>query len=199
MEPLDLIVGYLDGAVSKDEFTRALYTNGDLERLLTEWDSPPAWVNPLTAFHRLLEVDFDSASDELNARDLLAAFIATRGIAADDKTSQVLRQRYDLLLRAQPRWLDAPERYLDSLLRELPEALDERTTLQQLKAIINERFRFIDRPPRWLQSPEWLFTANGHPALFIGQLKTLGRHDDAEVYVFLDEETGTHLTVVQVA
>src|SRR3954453_20298791 len=58
---------------------------------------------------------------------------------------------------------------------------------------ISTQFRYILKPPEWLQGPEWP-VFQGRPMLFVGQIDLpLGSNDqfhhDASYYVFLDHET----------
>lgn len=196
MDAQALIVGFLDGTVPGERLQRALAERDDLERLLAEWDAPPSYVQPSGAFHYLLELDLLTPSGELNARGLLEAFLQHRGVAFDRSASEAATSRFDLLLDAQPRWLDLGDDYLASMLAELAD-LDGAALASAMRRMIKQRFRSLGNPPRWLQSPAWPII-QGTPAVFIGQLRTAG-HDEACVYVFLDEASGEHITLVQVA
>ena len=59
-------------------------------------------------------------------------------------------------------------------------------------------FRYSDKPPRWIQNPNWPIGKNG-PFVFLGQIKVVNYfHDEAAIYVFHDPTTGEFYNVSQV-
>ena len=62
------------------------------------------------------------------------------------------------------------------------------------------KFKYVSKPPRWLQNPEWLMSADEEPLVFLGQLTVEHFfHDRAAVYVFYNPQTNACETVVQVS
>jgi len=66
-----------------------------------------------------------------------------------------------------------------------------------LKEKIKTDFRYLKKQPKWLQSPEWP-VENGKPMVFLGQIDISElSHDDAQAYLFFDEERKTFYTITQ--
>lgn len=63
-------------------------------------------------------------------------------------------------------------------------------------------FRWLDQPPRWIQDSEWQYSG-GKPMVFLGQFDVPARvglfHDEASIYVFMDETSGEIKTVTQLS
>jgi hypothetical protein len=52
------------------------------------------------------------------------------------------------------------------------------TTLETyLRKRIREKFTFIDEPPFWMLEPNWQYTSDGTPMIYVGRLKKLGMDD----------------------
>jgi hypothetical protein len=60
-----------------------------------------------------------------------------------------------------------------------------------------EKYRYVSKPPEWVQDPCWPHGATG-PLVFLGQLEVAGYfHDFGTVYVFHDPATGECQTIIQ--
>jgi hypothetical protein len=100
---------------------------------------------------------------------------------------------------------DKHHKYLDKLLAQY-KGLDTPENLSNwLDTQIPKLFRAIDKRPFWIQSPHWLFSKEGEPMIFIGQIdinmvdKPLSErlyHDDTTFYLFTSE-TGEYGVVKQ--
>ncbi|MCA9621832.1 MAG: hypothetical protein KC731_22565 [Myxococcales bacterium] len=138
--------------------------------------------------------DFDEVESALAARAALASWLTRHGITHEQATD--LAETYDTVLAAMPKWLDIRGEYLRCLLAEAGDrsGVDLKKWLaQELEA----RFVFVEKPPRWLQSPAWPINENG-PMRFLGQLAAGDSfHDMGSVYVFIDPATAQVETVIQ--
>ena len=67
---------------------------------------------------------------------------------------------------------------------------------------IEQSFRWLTSPPRWIQNPDWQVCSNG-PMLFIGQIDSPPVegifHDEACFYIFFDAATAECRTIMQIA
>jgi hypothetical protein len=196
MSKLDLIVDFVEGKISTDDFQRYLHTDKELEDILSEDAKILPYTKDSNIYIYLLQIDFQSPGGRLNSQEALCKFLDAKGIA---HTKDETRKRiFSILLRAQPRWLDIPEFYLKEI---FPPDMDRKQDeiISYAKNKIGEKFTFIDKPPKWLQSPRWMFK-NGHPLTFIGQID-IGkiRHDETQLYIFYDDRSKEFFTLEQSA
>ena len=199
-DPVQLVVGFVEGKVPPAAFAECLYENQALETFLSdpslEWGSTYIVTNP---YYYCLELDYGTTRGVLNAKGALQLFLDRKGIAATpDKATE---QRHDLLTKVQPGWLDVDLDWLERTV--LPEAGDRtgKNLETWLKGRLRELFRCRKRPPRWIQNPDWPIGENG-PLYFLGQIAIDDCelfHDEAAAFVFLDPTTGATATIIQVA
>ena len=148
-------------------------------------DSPP--IPPYTQSHGrgmvyyyLIEQNYKDVTSLLNAQDCLTRFLKKKGISVEQ--SQDVERLHTLLLNAQPAWLNAPTDYASGLLGELSGTRKEQQG--QLKKLLLERFRYMKKPPKWLQDAVWPII-DGKPLVFVGQMDISPlSHDQAQLYVF---------------
>ena len=130
--------------------------------------------------------DVAKLSAVVNVRDALAKFLTLKDVAFDKATGD--DKTFELALAAQPSWLDLPEPYIAAALADVADGSAAART-RALKARIKEDFRYAGKPPKWLQSPDWVFV-DDKPTVFLGQLNMNGLlHDRAQLYVFFEERT----------
>ncbi len=198
-EELDTIVAFVEGRIDPKEFERQLYANPDgFEQVLSADPDRPAGYLGQGVFLFIIQQDFDHFGSVLNVHGALQNYLARNGIASD--ATEAYGQYFDLLLSAQPGWLDVVES--DYFLKEVLPDAGKRTGDDLRQWIYNqllERFQCVQEPPHWIQSPEWPIKENG-PLVFLGQVNVEGYfHDDAAAYVFYDATNGACDTILQVA
>ena len=146
-------------------------------------------LKPIIMNHRL--------SYALNAQGALEQFLNRRGIAyiSTDK----YRKLYELLLDAQPSWLDVDMEYFQTQVLALaPIDLKKVALKKWLREKLKELFKFVSKPPHWIQNPQWPIQ-DCRPLVFLGQFALKDYfHDNAAVYVFHNKESGECKTVIQV-
>ena len=194
-EAIETISAFVSGAIQTLEFEQILYRDSDIESLLSAEPAPPYCHTGTTLFHYLIGLDYGNPGDVLNAHGVLSALLACRGVAFTPSSAPAAE--HELILSAQPRWLDADMSYLSMVLATAPsQAPNERK--QWLRDRILELFRYRNKPPRWLQAPNWPMGHSG-PMVFLGQLVVDDYfHDSAAIYVFHDPATGECKSFVQV-
>ena len=195
-ESLDRISAFVSGKASASEFEQQLYRDPGMESLLSEEGAPRHCHTGTTLFHYLIGLDYGNPGRLLDAQDVLAALLKKHGI--ETISASAVGDDHELLLSAQPRWLDVDVKYLSSLLASSP-PLPPKERKAWLRRRLLELFRCAKTPPRWLQSPSWPMGDAG-PLVFLGQFAVNGYfHDDAAVFVFHDPATGRCTSIVQVA
>jgi hypothetical protein len=148
-----------------------------------------------SVFRFVLEEDLDSPVGQLNVQGALADWLARNSI--EHTPTSRYKDFYDLVLTAQPDWLYAD---IDWVNRELIPSAGGRTgpaLWDWLAEEFRKRFRYVDKPPEWIQSPIWPIGPNG-PLVFLGQLDVNNYfHDAAAVYIVHDPSTGQCESIIQ--
>jgi hypothetical protein len=196
MAALDLIVEYVEGRRSSEEFQEYLRSDKALENILSEDGRIPPYTKDGTLYIYLMQNDLQSTLVRLNSQDALRKFLDIKGVSY--RRNDAPKKIFAILLKAQPKWLDIPDFYLKEV---LPHHFGEKPKeiISYAKRKINERFTFLNKPPEWLQSPQWMFK-NGNPLKFIGQIDIGGlRHDNAQLYIFYDDSSKEFFTLEQSA
>lgn len=195
-QALEVIRAFVSGELPTADFEQRLYREAGIEALLSVEPAPPSCQTGITLFHHLIGLDYSNPGHLLEAQSALADLLECRGITVTPSPRPA--EEHDLILSAQPRWLDADMSYLSGLLATAP-AGSYKERKAWLRQQILELFRFRTRPPRWLQAPNWPLGRSG-PMVFLGQLAVDEYfHDRAAVYVFHDPATGECTSIVQVA
>ncbi|MCL2152417.1 MAG: hypothetical protein FWH57_05580 [Oscillospiraceae bacterium] len=182
---LDIIVQFVERKIPTEEFIEKLYNNEELERVLSENIvlSPFTYLGE-TAYLYLLNQDLNTPGGLLNSLSALEEFLQKKHIAftKNNEASKL----YSLLLKVQPNWIDIPNWYMKKL-QEISDDKKGKDLESFLKEKIRQDFRYSKKPPKWLQSAQWLYRKE-IPLLFVGQMDiTEIRHDTAQLYIFYDE------------
>ena len=90
-----------------------------------------------------------------------------------------------LINKIQPKYIDIKDQaFWDNILRSVPQNIKNSERVKLLKDKTKNLFPYESKPPRWIQSPEWLIE-NEVPLKFIKQSKI----DDGMKYYFSNEVT----------
>ena len=187
---------FVSGELPAPTFEQRLYGDSEIE-FLTSQERAPSYCNTgTTLFHYLIGLDYGHPRDVLDAHGALRGFLANLGVVVTPASAP--GNEHELLLAAQPRWIDADLKFLADVLAGAPPlSLPERKAW--LRQRILELFRYVKRPPRWIQSPAWPMGKAG-PMVFLGQMPVDGYfHDTAAAYIFHDPATGECTSIIQVA
>jgi hypothetical protein len=191
------IVDFVEGRISPAEFEQPLYHDPAIENALNDDPAlkPGTYVGSSTYLF-VIEQDFKCPGGVLSVHGALSEFLDRKGVPY--RATKAYAEFFDIILKAQPRWLNVRA---DWLQRNVLDGADGRTgrELQDwLRVRLLELFRYRDKPPKWIQSPNWPIAESG-PLVFLGQMKITDYfHDEAAVYVFHDPATGRCETVIQV-
>lgn len=195
-EPLQRLVAYVEGKLRPREFEQLLYHDAALQQLLQSDRAPSTDSTADDSYTALLQQDFADPGALVAVQELLTGVLQRRGVKC--RPTDAYREHFDLLLRAQPEWLDLDLSWLEETV--LSEAGGKKGAELEawLRTRLLELFRCVGEPPEWIQNAEWPINENG-PLVFLGQLSVYDYfHDEAAVYVFHDPVTGACETVIQV-
>jgi hypothetical protein len=196
-DALQRIVAFVEGRLAPQELEHLLYHDPETQQLLQTERVPLDGDEPGDdVLTYLIHRNFADPGDLLDVQDQLSRWLERRGVSF--RGTDAYRERYDLLLRVQPDWLDVDLNWLEQYV--VPEA--EGHAGVELETWLRERllqlFRCVAEPPEWIQDPAWPINENG-PLVFLGQLSVFNYfHDEAAAYVFHDPATGACETIIQV-
>jgi hypothetical protein len=194
MTPIDTLVNFVIDKISPLEFEAALSKNEALVEFLSDNDPLLPYADRGGLFVYLISRNFQHPDDLLNAKDVVTRFLKTKDIEAT-----IPREDFaavELKLSILPKWLEISDDYFQKLVDASPYK-SSKPREKWLKQELTRRFRYLNRPPRWLQSAEWP-NCRGEPLTFIGQLDISAiKHDSAAAYVFLNEQSGDYLVLEQ--
>ncbi|HEI9845842.1 TPA: hypothetical protein SLN72_002832 [Morganella morganii] len=194
MKPLDIISGFVKGDVSPSEFELALYKDKDLEGFLSKNIPFPPYVDKNELYYFLIEKNYKSFGDLWDVQELLSQFLTYHGINVE-KTSKY-KDLVKLIMKVQPKWLDIPGDYVEYLI-SLSGRNEGKELEEFLRNKIKDNFKSLKKTPKWLQSPNWPIE-NYQPFTFVGQIDISDlKHDTSYVYLFLNEKTGSYVTIEQ--
>ena len=192
---LDMIVQFVERKMSTNEFLENLYHNKELEAILSEdiTLSPFTFFGETTYFY-LLNQNMNTPGGLLNSLSILEEFLEKKQVRF--KKNREAAEAYSLLLKVQPDWIDIPDWYMKKLLEK--SGNNEGQELEEfLRGTIKQEFRYLKKPPKWLQSAQWIYK-NEVPLLFVEQIDiTEIRHDIAQLYVFFDKKSNQFSFVEQ--
>ena len=192
MKPLDIICGFVRGDISPSEFESALYKDKELEESLSRNTPLPPYVGENELYYFLIERDYKSFGELWDVQELLSQFLTCQGIKIE-KTPKY-KDIVKLIMKVQPKWLDIPGDYIEYLVG-LSDHNGNKELEEFLKKQIKDNFKSLKKPPKWLQSPNWPIE-NNHPLIFVGQIDISEiRHDISYLYIFLNEEKESYVTI----
>jgi hypothetical protein len=192
---LHTLVEFVEGRAEAASFAAKLYGDPDLEGMLSSHEPPKYAHTGHTLYHYLIALDYTLPRDVLTAQGALSEALRALNVTANISERQI--ELLDLIHSAQPKWLDADARLVQSILTEAPSFQTKSEMRAWLKARLLERHRYLKKPPVWLQSPNWPIGKEG-PLVFLGQVSVEGYlHDDGAAYVFHDPSSGECVTVLQ--
>lgn len=87
----------------------------------------------------------------------------------------------NLINKIQPRYVDIRNQaFWDKIISSVPQELKKSERIKLLKDKVKNLFPYESKPPRWIQSPEWVIE-NGTPLKFI---KQINKFDRSEYYFY---------------
>lgn len=195
---LEIIKNFVAGEISAAEFKKYLYSSVDIENFLS--NDPALGANNYvwpSVYQFLLREDLDRVGGAYNCQGALADFMDRNGYKYD--RTDVYEKRFNLILNSQPKWLDVPDDWIEKNILSRAEGRAGKVLKEWVKAEILQAFKYVTKPPSWLQSPSWPIR-DGRPLVFLGQIKVDNYfHDTASIYIFHDPSTNKTENVVQTA
>jgi hypothetical protein len=97
----------------------------------------------------------------------------------------------------QPNWLEIDEELLTKIVNSAPKELTKKEKEEWCKANIKEMFAYTDKPPMWMQNPEWPII-DGKPLIFKYQSNDAKDHTVSKIdYYFYNPDNGEEVVIEQ--
>lgn len=192
---IGILASFTEGRLDGPALEAALASE-EMRTLLSVFEDPryPASTND---YRRLQKQDRVTLRGLVNSEGIIERFLQTAGV--DFRPARRYRDIHSLILKAVPEYLDPPLEFMIEKIIPLDAALNETQKRRLIKERLKECFRYLEKPPKWIQSPDWPIT-DGKPLVFIGQI-AIGPsdlfHDTGAAYVFFDPADGRFETVAQ--
>lgn len=195
MDLIEDVKSFVEGKLSAKGLYEKVTSNPDAEEFFEGFSSKP-YTNDGSLYLYILSQNYDNPATSVNLQDVLPKFLDWKGVSYSQDHSAL--QEYELILKAMPSWLNPPEFYIKRMQDKIS-GNDDRKSRDIVKDAIKQDFKFLNKTPKWLQSPTWLFDGE-MPLIFVGQLSLDGlKHDTSQLYVFINPEDDTTRSIVQTA
>lgn len=200
---INIILSYVEGRSSINEFQKSFLENKDLQNLLKKrFDfSRIAYrqynYNLYECFTKEYELK-NNNWDNITCRFIIYAELVRwlEFFGYSFKKYSKYTDDYDFMLNIQPSWLDIvdDQGIFDYILDEVPKDLSYTKRVKWGKTKLKEMFRYDRTYPRWIQGAEWPIV-NGKPLVFSHQIS----EKDSELvkFYFYDPDTGEEVIVEQ--
>lgn len=193
---LDILVSFAEGRLEGPALDVALATE-EMKALLSVFEEAryPALTNHYRRLHN--KQDRTTLGGLVNSEGIIEDFLQKAEVAFTP--AKRFGNLYRLILKAVPDYLDPPTEFLTEKVVPTDDGLSETKKTKIIKDRLKELFKYLDKPPKWIQSPDWPIR-DGKPLIFIGQLSVDAPelfHDRGAAYLFYDPGKGDFETVAQ--
>lgn len=197
-ESAKILLDFVEGRIVPEAFKQILYNDSNLENYLKDEPRlPPNYYIKNDVYTFLIELNYRNAADVLDAFGAVVEFLDRKQIVFEPTSKY--EDLHSIILSAQPEWLNADTSYVSKTLLPQSEGRSGEELQDWLKEQFLKKFKYVSEPPEWLQNPEWLFSSEGEPLIFFGQITVEHFfHDEAAVYVFYNPKTNNCETIIQV-
>ena len=190
MGSVERVKSYVEGKLTLTDFYNLALNDDELQGFLQDSTSVPPYTNEGDLFSYTVGLDTNRPGSDLNLKDALSKRLTQ--LAVDHEMDVSAGKEYEFFLGLSPKWLSLPDFYIAKLKGRMEGVGSREARRSMAKASIESDFKYPKKPPKWIQSPNWLF-AGERPLVFVGQLD-LGElmHDIGQVYVFYDPEDNSY-------
>ncbi len=197
MTPVEKIIAYVSGEIPLQQFYDEVMHDLPLQEFLEQAAPVPPYGDAGTLFLYLMDQDPASAGADLNIRDAMSGYLTAQGI--EHRVDAAAGENFGIVLDASPAWVILPGEYIGRLIEAFPPDASRAERLKMARERIAADFRCLKKRPNWLQDAVWPFE-KGKPMVFVGQIDLAGlRHDDAQLYLFVEADGPAARTIEQSA
>lgn len=193
---LDILVSFAEGRLDGAALDAALVTE-EMKALLSVFEEAryPALTNHYRRLHN--NQDRTTLGGLVNSEGIIEHFLQKAEVSFHP--AKRFGSLYSLILKAVPEHLDPPMEFMIGKVVPSDSNLSDTQKKKLIKERLKEYFKCVDKPPKWIQSPDWPIR-EGKPLVFVGQLSIDAPelfHDKGAAYLFYDPAKGEFETVAQ--
>jgi hypothetical protein len=193
---LDILVSFAEGRLDGPALDAALATE-EMKALLSVFEEPryPSLTNHYRRLHN--KQDRTTLGGLVNSEGIIEDFLQKAEVTFHP--AKRFGSVYRLILKAVPEYLDPPLEFMTEKIVPVDRDLSDAKKTKLIKERLKEFFKYVDKPPKWIQSPDWPIR-DGKPLVFVGQLSIDAPelfHDKGAAYLFFDPANGDFETVAQ--
>lgn len=189
-------VDFVEGRMAFGTFQKNYETNPDYFKILDD-DKPNekfVYQKGKTLNQCLQIYKWSTVLGRLSVHSYIVRYLTYYNIPIKP-TSHYLDER-KFRIDVQPSYVSIDdEDFFNSIVALIPIELTTTQKKKWLKEKIKSLFKCDDKPPRWIQDPEWPII-DGKPLVFKRQTKEL-KNDERVYYTFYNTETGKETVVMQ--
>lgn len=195
MNFLNLSKQFVEGEVELQEVLDSLYKSKEAEDFLKSLDPVSPYSDLyFNNYDYLISLSSSNNNDCIDAQDFLFKLLSSQGVLAEKSDMYIKLGR--LLATAIPKQVNPSVHWIKERLGECGERSNSEIKDYIKKSIAND-FKYIDKPPKWLQEPNWPII-DGRPGVFMGQKKNSSKHDVAFDYFFKSQLSLSEVVIVQI-
>jgi hypothetical protein len=194
---IDFLKNFVEGNININKFEEELYENENLQKLLNDNSINWGYLDHTTPYYYLLELNYNDIRGKLNAQGAVELFLEKKGV--EFIKNKQFYDEYSLILDSQPKYLDIDTKFIQKYIFPKENNKTKKEIKEYMKNKFNEYFKYQNKPPRWIQNPNWIIK-NDIPLFFLGQMEIKDCklfHDNGAIYIFVNEKTKEIETVIQ--
>jgi hypothetical protein len=193
---LDILVSFAEGRLDGPALDAALAAE-EMKSLLSVFEEPryPALTNHYRRLHN--KQDRTTLGGLVNSEGIIEDFLKKAEVVFHP--AKRFGSIHRLILKGVPEYLDPPLEFMTEKVVPLDSDLSDAKKTKLIKERLKEYFKYVDKPPKWIQSPDWPIR-DGKPLIFVGQLSIDAPelfHDKGAAYLFYDPAKEGFETVAQ--
>lgn len=193
---VEVMKDFLEARMSVFEFWEIYKVNEDLRQLLISDSQKDRKFSTYYDPEHLIQ-----RANLSRLRDRVEIFWAVKRYFTKNKISSMPKnadeEDFIFLTSIQPGWLDVSVEFLVELANSAPAGMTKKEKSEWCKTRLKELFIYENKPPKWLQNPEWPIK-NGKPLVFRSQSSEDLDYSISEIeYFFYDPKTNEVVTIEQ--
>lgn len=195
-------VDFVEGKMSFEEFQNNYEKNDDYKKILDDkkpnemftYQKGETINQSLQHYKNFPLFKWSTALGKLTVQSYIKRYLQYYNVPF--QPTNIYMDEHKFRLSIQPSYVHIEdEKFLNEIIQQAPKELSKSKQKKWIKDKIKELFKFDNKPPRWVQDPEWPIV-NGKPLVFKGQTKEQ-KNDERVFYTFYNPETQEETKVMQ--
>jgi hypothetical protein len=155
---------FVEGKISIYEFWDSFKNNEDLRSLLiSDSKKHRKFITYYDPEYLLDRINLNKLRDRVEIYWTAKRYLNHNKLPSNPYNDD--EEYFKFISSIQPSWLEIDEELLTKIIEEAPEESNKKEKAEWCKAKIKEMFIYVNKPPRWMQNPEWPIF-DGKPLIF---------------------------------